>query len=117
MQEQPKTFWPDKSQFAADFKDRRSGNKGKNPPLAAQERKDHRFDNSIHTPEKSDIRLGKPKASFSDAELKRQCEAQAARSAATPEMLVPAANPQATKIKLSKDVIDSVAAEIGPPWD
>lgn len=122
MQDPPKVFWPDKSQFAGDFKDRRSGHKNRHPPLVADERKERRFDNSIHSEAKNHIRLGKPKASFSAEELERQCEALAAQSVAAPEILAPHAKHNGvssmTPISLSKEVIDSVTEEIGsPPWD
>ncbi len=120
MQEPAKSFWPDKSQFASDFKDltdRRSGRKTKNLPLAVDERRERRFDNSIRKPASENIQLG-PKAHFSDEELKRQCEVQAAKSSVASNILLSAIAQDSTTVKLSDDAVASVAAEFsGPPWE
>lgn len=117
MREQPKVFWPDKSQFTGNFKDRRTSQKVKSLTPAADACKRRRLDNSIHSAEKTDLRLGRVGASFSEEELSRQCEALAARFAAAPALLVPAAS-EARAIKLTPDAIGSVVADIGgPPWD
>ncbi|WP_394780216.1 hypothetical protein [Undibacterium sp.] len=120
MQEPAKSFWPDKSQFASDFKDltdRRSGRKTKNLPLAVDERRDRHFDNSIRKPASEDIRLG-PKAHFSDEELKRQCEAQSAKASASLDILLSSVAPGVTPVKLSDEAIASVAVDFSsPPWE
>ncbi|MES2070640.1 MAG: hypothetical protein V4488_09855 [Pseudomonadota bacterium] len=119
MQEPPKVLWPDKSQFATDFKDRRARNKARPLPLAVDERKERKFDNSIHTLDKHDARQGQAKAAFTDEELRQQCQAKAAKAAAAaaPEVLVQAA-PQAIAVELTPEAIASVEAKFsGPPWD
>ncbi|HTD02500.1 hypothetical protein [Undibacterium sp.] len=113
MQEQAKVIWPDKSQFTADFKNRRAGNQTRHLPLPTGQR---RFDPSIPAAAGGELRLERSRAGNSEAELRRQYQAQTAQFAAASAAL--ASWQKMTPLAHTPEATIGAAADAGsPPWD